>query len=55
MILTFSGVVQAVDSGERRTIAGKIAPYDGEIGMTSAGPIVFAKGSITAENTNKVK
>jgi hypothetical protein len=55
MILTFSGVVQAVDSGERRTIAGKIAPYDGEIGMTSAGPIVFAKGSITAEDTNKVK
>ena len=55
MILTFSGVVQAVDSGERRTIAGKIAPYDGEIGMTSAGPIVFAKGSIRAENTNKVK
>ena len=55
MILTFSGVVQVVDSGERRTIAGKIAPYDGEIGMTSAGPIVFAKGSITAENTNKIK
>ena len=55
MILTFSGVVQAVDSGERRTIAGKIAPYDGEVGMTSAGPIVFARGSITAENTNKVK
>ena len=55
MILTFSGVVQAVDSGERRTIAGKIAPYDGEIGMTSAGPIVFAKGSITADNTSKIK
>jgi len=55
MILTFSGVVQAVDSGERRTIAGKIAPYDGEIGMTSAGPIVFAKGSITAETPNKIK
>ena len=55
MILTFSGVVQAVDSGERRTIAGKIAPYDGEIGMTSAGPIVFAKGSITADAPNKIK
>ena len=55
MILTFSGVVQAVDSGERRTIAGKIAPYDGEIGMTSAGPIVFAKGSISAESPNKIK
>jgi len=55
MILTFSGVVQAVDSGERRTIAGKIAPYDGEIGMTSAGPIVFSKGSITADTPNKIK
>ena len=55
MILTFSGVVQAVDSGERRTIAGKIAPYDGEIGMTSAGPIVFAKGSITADTPNRIK
>ena len=55
MILTFSGVVQAVDSGERRTIACKIAPYDGEIGMTSAGPIVFAKGSISAESPNKIK
>jgi len=55
MILTFRGVLQAVDSGERRTIAGKIAPYDGEIGMTSAGPIVFSKGSITADTPNKIK
>ena len=54
MILTFSGVVQAVDSGERRIIAGKIAPY-GEVGNTSAGRVVFAPGSISAENPNKIK
>jgi len=55
MILTFSGVVQAVDAGERRVIAGKIAPYDGEIGYTSAGKVVFSKGSITAANPDKIK
>ena len=55
MILTFSGVVQAVDAGERRVIAGKIAPYDGEIGHTSAGPVMFKKGSITAANPDKIK
>jgi len=54
MILTFSGVVQAVDSGERRIIAGKIAPY-GEVGNTSVGRVVFAKGSITTANPDKVK
>ena len=55
MILTFSGVVQAVDAGERRVIAGKIAPYDGEIGYTSAGKVMFSKGSITAANPDKIK
>jgi len=55
MILTFSGVVQAVDSGERRVIAGKIAPYDGEVGHTSAGAVMFSKGSITAANPDKIK
>ena len=54
MKLTFSGVVQAVDSGERRIIAGKIAPY-GEVGNTSAGRVVFAPNSISAENPNKIK
>jgi HK97 family phage prohead protease len=54
MQLTFSGSIQAVDSGERRIIAGKIAPY-GEIGNTSAGKVVFAPGSITAANPSKVK
>jgi HK97 family phage prohead protease/HK97 family phage major capsid protein len=54
MILTFSGVVQAVDSGERRIIAGKIAPY-GEIGNTSAGKVMFSPNSITASNPDKIK
>jgi len=54
MILTFSGNIEAVDSGERRTISGKIAPY-GEVGNTSAGRVVFAKGSIVAANPSKVK
>ena len=54
MILTFSGNIEAVDSGERRTISGKIAPY-GEIGYTSAGKVVFAEGSISAPEPSKVK
>jgi hypothetical protein len=37
MLLTFSGNIEAVDNGDRRTISGKIAPY-GEVGNTSAGP-----------------
>ena len=54
MLLTFSGNVEAVDSGERRTISGKIAPY-GEIGYTSAGKVVFAEGSIVAAEPSRVK
>ena len=54
MILTFSGNVEAVDSGERRIISGKIAPY-GEVGFTSAGKVVFAEGSISAPEPSRVK
>ena len=54
MHLTFSGNIEAVDSGERRTISGKIAPY-GEVGYTSAGKVVFAEGSISAAEPSKVK
>ena len=54
MILIFSGNIEAVDSGERRIIAGKIAPY-GEVGFTSAGKVVFAEGSITAAEPSKIK
>ncbi len=54
MILTFSGNIEAVDSGERRTISGKIAPY-GEKGFTSAGKVMFAPDSIEATEPSKVK
>ena len=54
MILTFSGNVEAVDSGERRIISGKIAPY-GEVGFTSAGKVVFAEGSISAPEPSRIK
>jgi HK97 family phage prohead protease len=54
VILTFSGNIEAVDSGERRIISGKIAPY-GEVGYTSAGKVVFAEGSISAAEPSKVK
>lgn len=54
MLLTFSGNIEAVDNSERRIISGKIAPY-GEIGYTSAGPVVFAENSINIPDPNKVK
>ena len=54
MLLTFSGNIEAVDNGERRTIAGKIAPY-GEVGNTSAGRVVFAENSIKIPEVSKVK
>ena len=53
MILTFSSNVEASDS-ERRIIAGKIVPF-GEIGNTSAGPVVFEKGSIKVGDPGKIK
>ena len=54
MLLTFSGNIEAVDNGERRVIAGKIAPY-GEVGNTSAGRVVFAENSINVPEVSKVK
>jgi HK97 family phage prohead protease len=52
MQLTFSQEVQC-DSG-RRIISGKIVPF-GPVGMTSAGPVVFERGSIQIDNSQKVK
>jgi len=54
MLLTFSGNIEAVDNGDRRTISGKIAPY-GEVGNTSAGRVVFAENSITVPEPSKIK
>lgn len=54
MLLTFSGNIEAVDNGDRRTISGLIAPY-GQVGNTSAGRVVFAENSITVAEPSKVK
>ena len=53
MKLTFSSHIEAADT-ERRVIAGKIVPF-GEIGNTSAGPVVFQKGSIKIGDPGKIK
>lgn len=52
-ILTFSAAITADASA--RTISGKIVPFDGEVGNTSAGAVVFEKGSIHIPDTAKVK
>ena len=53
MLLTFSQEIQAADT-ERRVISGLVAPY-GEVGHTSAGPVVFERGSIVIPDATKVK
>ena len=53
MLLTFSQEIQAADV-ERRMISGLVAPY-GEIGHTSAGPIMFERGSITYAEASNIK
>ena len=52
MKLTFSSEITAADSA-RRTISGKIAPI-GEVGHTSAGKVIFERGSIQVEDPKKV-
>jgi HK97 family phage prohead protease len=53
VLLTFSQEIQAADT-ERRMISGLVAPY-GEIGFTSAGPVMFERGSITYAEASKIK
>lgn len=53
MLLTFSQEIQAADT-ERRIVSGLIAPY-GEIGHTSAGPVVFERGSISIPDATQIK
>jgi HK97 family phage prohead protease len=53
VLLTFNQEIQAADGGSR-TISGLVAPY-GEVGYTSAGPVVFERGSIAIPDTNKIK
>jgi HK97 family phage prohead protease len=53
VLLTFSQEIQAADT-ERRIVSGLVAPY-GEIGHTSAGPIMFERGSIAIAEASSIK
>jgi HK97 family phage prohead protease len=53
VLLTFSQEIQAADT-ERRMISGLVAPY-GEVGFTSAGPVMFERGSITYAEASNIK
>lgn len=53
MLLKFNQEIQAADAGSR-TVSGLVAPY-GEVGYTSAGPVVFERGSIAIPDATKIK
>jgi HK97 family phage prohead protease len=53
MRLTFSNDITC--NAEERTISGKIVPFDNEIGYTSAGKVIFTKGSIEIPESPKPK
>jgi HK97 family phage prohead protease len=53
MHLTFSSNIEC--SISERTISGKIVPFENEIGYTSAGKVIFAKGSIDIPESPKPK
>ncbi len=53
MLLTFNQEIQAADT-DRRMISGLVAPY-GEVGFTSAGPVMFERGSITYGEASNIK
>jgi len=53
VLLTFSQEIQAADT-ERRIVSGLVAPY-GEVGHTSAGPVVFERGSISIPDASNIK
>lgn len=53
MHLTFSSDIEC--SISERTISGKIVPFGGEVGQTSAGKVVFEKGSIEIPSDPKPK
>jgi HK97 family phage prohead protease len=52
-IINFSADLTASES--RRIIAGKIVPFEDEIGDTSAGKVIFEKGSIQIDDVKAVK
>jgi HK97 family phage prohead protease/HK97 family phage major capsid protein len=53
MRLTFSNDITC--NAEERTITGKIVPFGNEVGYTSAGKVVFTKGSIEIPESPKPK
>ena len=53
MHLTFSSDIEC--SISERTISGKIVPFENEVGQTSAGKVIFKKGSIEIPNSPKPK
>jgi HK97 family phage prohead protease len=53
MHLTFSSEIEC--SISERTISGKIVPFENEVGFTSAGKVVFEKGSIEIPTSPKPK
>jgi len=52
-IINFSADLEASES--RRVIAGKIVPFENEIGQTSIGKVIFEKGSIQIDDPSKIK
>ena len=52
-IINFSADLEASES--RRIIAGKIVPFENEIGQTSVGRVIFEKGSIQIDEPKSVK
>jgi len=53
MLLTFKQEIQAADK-ETGIISGMVAPY-GQIGFTSAGAVMFERGSIAIADATKIK
>jgi len=53
MKLTFSSPIEAADSG-RRIISGVVVPFN-QVGHTSAGPVIFERGSIEIPQASAVK
>ena len=53
MHLTFSSDIEC--SISERTISGKIVPFGNEVGHTSAGKVIFEKGSIEIPESPKPK
>jgi HK97 family phage prohead protease len=51
--LTFSAPIEAAD-GQRRIVSGQIVPF-GAVGNTSAGHVIFERGSIQIPAASKIK